>query len=218
MKGLVLCVAAALPVLSAAAFGAEAPSLGWPEVIADLTTERTQAETCVGLIKSRGDSEAKNKAEATYVPAKADMDGVIAGLEIVLAQGGKPGSLPTVRPSLVATASSLKAICAAALRPLRQTRERVTGLQSFRTRATRPRATGSYGPPRASTRRRRARRTCSNGSPITGPTSPRRRCRCLRFRGCIGRTRCRSFSTTRNRAGARHRRPAAARWTYRTNP
>ena len=46
--------------------------------------------------------------------AKADMDGVIAGLETVLVEGGKPGSLPTVRPSLEATASSLKAICAAA--------------------------------------------------------------------------------------------------------
>ena len=107
-------MAAALPVLSAVAFGAEAPSLGWPQVIADLTTERSQAETCVGLIKSRAEAAAKNKAEATYVTAKADMDGVIAGLEVVLAQGAKPGSLPTVRPSLEATASSLKAICAAA--------------------------------------------------------------------------------------------------------
>ena len=114
MKGLVLCVAAALPILSAAAFGAEAPSLGWPEVIADLTTERTQVETCVGLLKSRGDAAARDKAEATYVTAKADMDGVIAGLETVLAEGSKPGSLPTVRPSLEATTTSLKAICAAA--------------------------------------------------------------------------------------------------------
>src|SRR5580658_3124781 len=114
MRGLVLSVATALPVLSAAAFGAQAPTLGWPEVIADLTTERTQAETCVGLIKSRGDAATVASAKATYLMAKADMDGVIAGLETVLAEGGKPGSLPTVRLSLEATASSLKTICAAA--------------------------------------------------------------------------------------------------------
>ena len=52
--------------------------------------------------------------KVTYLMAKGDTDGVIAGLEIVLAQGAKPGSLPTARPSLEATASSLKAICAAA--------------------------------------------------------------------------------------------------------
>jgi hypothetical protein len=114
MKGLVLCVGAALPVFSAAAFGAEAPSPGWPEVIADLTTERTQAETCVGLIKSRGDPATVDSAKVTYLMARADTGGIIAGLETVLAEGGKPGSLPTVRPSLEATASSLKAICTAA--------------------------------------------------------------------------------------------------------
>jgi hypothetical protein len=114
MRGLAVSVATALPVLSAAAFGAQAPSPGWPEVIADLTTERTQAETCAGLIKSRGDSATVDRAKATYLMAKADMDGVIAGLETVLGEGGKPGNLPTVRPSLEATASSLKAICAAA--------------------------------------------------------------------------------------------------------
>jgi hypothetical protein len=88
--------------------------MGWPEVIADLTTERTQAETCVGLIKSRGDAASIDSAKLTYVVAKGGMDGVIAGLETVLGEGGKPASLPTVRPSLGAAASSLKVICAAA--------------------------------------------------------------------------------------------------------
>jgi hypothetical protein len=88
--------------------------MGWPEVIADLTTQRTQAETCVGLIKSRGDAASIDSAKLTYVMAKAERDGVIAGLETVLGEGGKPASLPTVRPSLEAAASSLKGICAAA--------------------------------------------------------------------------------------------------------
>ncbi len=39
-------------VLPAAASGAQTTTLGWPEVIDNLTRERTQAETCVGLIKS----------------------------------------------------------------------------------------------------------------------------------------------------------------------
>jgi hypothetical protein len=66
------------------------------------------------LDQVEGDSATVDRAKATYLMAKADMDGVIAGLETVLGEGGKPGNLPTVRPSLEATASSLKAICAAA--------------------------------------------------------------------------------------------------------
>jgi hypothetical protein len=113
MKRIVFGSLAILGLFPIVSMGA-APALGWPEVITDLTTERRQAETCVGLIKARGDTAAVENAKATYVLAKAEMDGIIAGLETVLAEGGKPGSLPTVRPSLETTTSSLKAICAAA--------------------------------------------------------------------------------------------------------
>ena len=88
--------------------------MGWPEVIAALTTERSNAETCVGLLKSRADAASLDKAKATYGMARADMDGVIAGLEAVLAEGGKPEKLPNVRPSLETSAESLKQICEAA--------------------------------------------------------------------------------------------------------
>ena len=91
-------------------------SLGWPEVIDDLTTERTQAETCVGLIKSSGDQGAIANAKVTYGTARAEMDGVIAGLTTALVEGGKPESLPTVRTSLEGSGRSLKAICDAATR------------------------------------------------------------------------------------------------------
>ena len=97
-----------------ALWAAQPATMGWPEVIAALTTERSQAETCVGLIKSRGDGAAVDKAQATYGLAKADMDGVIAGLETVLAEGQKPGSLPNVRSSLETSTTSLKTICEAA--------------------------------------------------------------------------------------------------------
>lgn len=103
--------AMALPAVAAAA---EAPAMGWAEVVAALTTERSQAETCVGLLKARAGAAALDKAEASYGMARADMDGVIAGLETVLGEGGRPESLPNVRPSLETSARNLKDICAAA--------------------------------------------------------------------------------------------------------
>lgn len=115
MKRIALLGAAALLLApSRELSAAQTAPMGWPEVISNLTTERTQAETCVGLIKSRSDPASIDSAKLTYVTAKADMDGVIAGLETVLGEGGKPASLPTVRPSLEAAAGSLKTICAAA--------------------------------------------------------------------------------------------------------
>ena len=110
----VLAAAAFALAFPAAALAAEATAMGWPEVIAALTTERSQAETCVGLLKSRADAATLDKAKATYGAARADMDGVIAGLETVLGERGKPESLPNVRPSLETSAQSLKQICEAA--------------------------------------------------------------------------------------------------------
>ncbi len=113
MRGVLGGAALAL-AFPAAATAAQAPAMGWPEVIAALTTERSNAETCVGLLKSRADAASLDKAKATYGMARADMDGVIAGLEAVLAEGGKPEKLPNVRPSLETSAESLKQICEAA--------------------------------------------------------------------------------------------------------
>lgn len=107
-------VAALLLALSGEWSVAQTAPTGWSEVISDLTTQRTQAETCVGLLKSRTDAATIDSAKLTYGMARGEMDGLIAGLETVLVEGGKPGSLPTVRPGLEATASSLKAICIAA--------------------------------------------------------------------------------------------------------
>ena len=103
-------------LLPAAASAAQTTTLGWPEVIDDLTRERTQAETCVGLIKSAGEPAVIASAKVTYGTARADMDGVIAGLTTALVEGGRPESLPTVRASLEGSGRSLKAICDAATR------------------------------------------------------------------------------------------------------
>jgi hypothetical protein len=83
-------------------------SLGWPQTIDLLTQERSQAETCVGLLKSSGDQSAIANAKAIYGTARADMDGVIAGLTTALVEGGKPESLPTVRASLEGSGKSLR--------------------------------------------------------------------------------------------------------------
>src|SRR5271166_6979775 len=66
-------------VLPAAASAAQTATLGWPEVIDDLTKERTQAETCVGLIKSSGDQSAIAGAKVTYGTARAEMKGSSPG-------------------------------------------------------------------------------------------------------------------------------------------
>ena len=96
---------------------AQAP-LGWPEVIALLTKARTQATTCVQVLKSNGDKAALARAQLTYGMAEGEMDGVIAGLTTALVQGGNPSSLPTARTSLETAGKGLKEICDAAVKTI----------------------------------------------------------------------------------------------------
>jgi hypothetical protein len=93
-------------------------SLGWPEVIALLVKAKTQATTCVQVLKSNGDKDSIGKAQLTYGMAEAEMDGVIAGLTIALVQGGDPSSLPTARTSLDKAGKGLKEICDAAVKTI----------------------------------------------------------------------------------------------------
>lgn len=114
MKRIVLVVSASIWIIPATFCAAEAP-LGWPEVIGRLTQERTQAETCVGMIKSSRNQGAVATAKATYETAKPRVDGAIAGLVTALVEGGKPEAFPTVRDDLETAGKSLKEICDAAL-------------------------------------------------------------------------------------------------------
>jgi hypothetical protein len=91
-------------------------TLGWPEVIALLAKARTQATTCVQVLKSNGDKAALTTAQLTYGMAEEEMDGVIAGLTTALVQGGAPDSLPTARTSLENAGDGLKALCDAAVK------------------------------------------------------------------------------------------------------
>ena len=91
-------------------------NLGWPEVIALLTKARTQATTCVQVLKANGDKAAVARAQLTYGMAEGEMDGIIAGLTTALVQGGNPDSLPTARASLETAGNGLKEICDAAVK------------------------------------------------------------------------------------------------------
>ena len=91
-------------------------TVGWPAVIGYLSKERTQAETCVGVIKSGGDKVAIDRAKQTYIMGQAEMDGVIAGLMTAAIQGGNPDSLLGLRESLEAAGKGLQEICNAAIK------------------------------------------------------------------------------------------------------
>jgi len=93
-------------------------TLGWPEVISLLAKARTQATTCVEVLKSSGDKAALASARLTYGMAEGEMDGVIAGLTTALVEGGDPNRLPTVRTSLEMSGKRLKEICDAAVKTI----------------------------------------------------------------------------------------------------
>jgi len=108
MKAFAYILLACLPIGTSWAATA-AP--GWAEVIGKLTDEKRQAEVCVGLLKSRGDKATIDGVKLDYGLAKAKVDGVIAGLTVVLFEGGKPEGLPTIQDSLTASGAALKRIC-----------------------------------------------------------------------------------------------------------
>jgi hypothetical protein len=91
-------------------------SFGWPEVIALLAKAKTQATTCVQVLKSNGDKSSVANAQLTYGMAEGEMDGIIAGLTTALVEGGDPSSLPTAQASLETAGKGLKEICDAAVK------------------------------------------------------------------------------------------------------
>lgn len=117
MKRIVLIASASIGIAAATVCMAQA-ALGWPEVIALLTKARTQATTCVEVLKSSGDKAALARARLTYGMAEGEMDGVIAGLTTALVEGGEPDRLPTVRTGLDTSAKGLKEICDAAVKTI----------------------------------------------------------------------------------------------------
>jgi hypothetical protein len=101
-------------VFAVAPAGAQT-SLGWPDMVALLAQQRSQAEACVQTLKSIRDSAALATDRLTYGVAKSQSDGVIAGLTVALVQGGEPNALPTAQASLRKAGEGLQEICDAAL-------------------------------------------------------------------------------------------------------
>jgi hypothetical protein len=87
--------------------------MGWPEAVAALAAERTRAETCVRLLKryAGGDAAALSRGELAYVDAKADVDAVVRGLIVVLAQRGTPPHLADLETRLTRGVKAREAFC-----------------------------------------------------------------------------------------------------------
>jgi hypothetical protein len=90
-----------------------AQTMRWPEAVAALAAERTRAETCVRLLKRHagGDTAALSRGELAYATARADVDAVIAGLIVVLAERGTPPDLPGLETRLTRGVQTREAFC-----------------------------------------------------------------------------------------------------------
>ncbi len=102
--------------LAAATLGAAAlaqpPPLAWPEAIARLAAERTRANTCVEQTRALGVAATDPLARG-YGEAKAEMDGIIAGLSVALAEGRKPDALDDLPRRIEAAVTRREAFCRA---------------------------------------------------------------------------------------------------------
>jgi hypothetical protein len=88
-----------------------AKSIGWQEAVARLAAERTRAETCASLLKRHGDAAAISRGGLAYGEAKAEVDAVIAGLVVALAEDEKPASLPDLEARLRRGVTGREAFC-----------------------------------------------------------------------------------------------------------
>jgi hypothetical protein len=91
------------------------PALEWPDVVAQLNTERSQAQACANLLKAAGDDASITNGRIAYDSAKGATDGIIAGLSTALAQGGSPADLKSLNASLDLATSGLKKVCNGAI-------------------------------------------------------------------------------------------------------
>ena len=102
----------ALALLASIAPGiSQAADIGWPEAVGRLAGVRSKAETCAGLLKGHGDQQQVSQGEMVYADAKANFDGVIAGLVAALTERGDPKSLPSLETDLEQGATSFKTFC-----------------------------------------------------------------------------------------------------------
>ena len=87
--------------------------MNWQGAVAALAEARERAETCVRVLKRHagGDAAALSRGELAYAEAKADVDAVIRGLIVVLAQGGTPPDLADLEARLTRGVRVREALC-----------------------------------------------------------------------------------------------------------
>jgi hypothetical protein len=93
----------------------DAQDINWQEPVARLARERTQAETCASVIKKYGDPTTKERGSVSYGEAKAEYDGIIAGLTVTLARKEQPASLSDLQDRLQGGFEKREAFCQSAL-------------------------------------------------------------------------------------------------------
>jgi hypothetical protein len=92
-----------------------AQNMNWQEAVASLARERTHAETCTNVLKKYGDPAAKDRGSIDYGEAKAEYDGIIAGLNVALARKEQPASLSDLQGRLQRGFEKREAFCQTAL-------------------------------------------------------------------------------------------------------
>jgi hypothetical protein len=91
-----------------------AQDINWQEAVARLARERTQAETCASILKKYGDPTAIERSSLAYGQAKAEYDGIIAGLIVALARKEQPASLSDLQARLQRGFDKREAFCQSA--------------------------------------------------------------------------------------------------------
>ncbi|MFL5257560.1 MAG: hypothetical protein ACJ8AI_32710 [Rhodopila sp.] len=85
--------------------------INWQEAVARLAQERTRAETCVRLLRKYGNAAEVDRGALAYGEAKAEYDGIIAGLTVALAQKASPDSLTDLEARLQRGFAKREAFC-----------------------------------------------------------------------------------------------------------
>ena len=94
-----------------AATSLRAEALGWQEAVARLRQERGQAVLCAGVLKRHAAGGALEQGALDYGQAKSEYDAVIAGLQVALASGRSPASLPDLDARLSSGFERRTALC-----------------------------------------------------------------------------------------------------------
>lgn len=107
---LIVAVGAALLLLPTPGAAQDA---GWRDAVDRLAQEKALAEGCASILKgfAHGNPMTRVQGQRLYARAKADVDGLIALLEVDLAGARSPAAIPELRHRLEAVPRQRQALC-----------------------------------------------------------------------------------------------------------